>query len=105
LIDEIRTSGYRDDKRDSLAVPWSRLTLSEVAEHVHLGADVLAEARDFLDGRAVLTTPTLQALTARRARSTSEPTRCWPRAASLARTPIALKRRRIFWPARSLERV
>lgn len=143
LIDDIRTSGYRDDGRDAMAVPGSRLTLAEVAEHVRLGANLLAEARDFLDGAGRADDVEIKALTARcPARidvrtdallaALAEhllsvrglPTPAWAgeesrfldrfwfvsdvpglRAPSVAQTPVALKRRGIFWPARSLERV
>ena len=143
LIDDIRTTGYRDDGRGALAVPGARRSLADVATEVARGSDLLAEARDFLDvasraddtDLAMLTSRTPPSVDARTdallaalaehvlsVRGLATPAwgqdrsrfldRFWfvsdavgLRATAVAETPIALKRRGIFWPARSLERV
>jgi hypothetical protein len=142
LIDRIRAGEYAYDGSRHV-VPGRAVTLAEVARAVAGGADLLPEARDFLDGAGHADDAQLALLVAERPEDVDERTdalvaalaehvlavralrapawtrepgrfldRFWfvsgvpgLRATALAQTPIALKRRGILWPARSLERI
>jgi hypothetical protein len=135
LLERIRSGRFVPDDGPALASPGRRLTLRDAGARVDGGEDLLIVVREFLDqaGRAdahelaamIGERPELIAGVAEHLAVVRE-VRCpdWTsgperfldrfwfvstepgfRAIAIAQTPVALKRRGILWPARSLRRV
>ncbi len=85
LLEQIRSGTFVPDDGPALVSPGRRHTLREAGGRVVGGEDLLIVIREFLDQAGRAETADL--------------------AGMIDEAPVALKRRGILWPARSLQRV